>query len=150
VTIGSFASVGPRALLGCGDHPVDLPSTAPLFYSTRRQCGTTFAPADRVIERRAITLGHDTWLGAATFVRDGVAIGDGAIVAAGAVVAADVPPYAIVGGVPAKLIRFRFPADAIARLLTVQWWHWDEARLRAAQPWFGQPDITAFLRHAES
>ena len=150
VTVGSFASVGPRTLLGCGDHPADLPSTAPVFYSTRRQCGATFAPADTVVERTPITVGHDTWLGAHVFVRDGVAIGDGAIVAAGAVVVADVPPYALVGGVPAKLIRYRFSADAISRLLVLQWWHWEEPRLRAAQPWFVQPDITAFLAHAES
>ena len=150
VAAGSFSSIGPQALLGCGDHPADLPSTAPVFYSTRRQCGATFAPADHAIERRPITLGHDTWLGARTFVRDGVTIGDGAIVAAGAVVVADVPPYAIVGGVPARLIRYRFPADVIQRLLAVQWWQWAEPRLRAAQPWFAQPDIAAFLRHAES
>jgi len=150
VSIGSFASIGPRTLLGCGDHPVDLASTAPVFYSTRRQCGASFAPADHAAERRAITIGHDVWLGAHAFVRDGLTIGDGAIVAAGAVVAADVPPYAIVGGVPAKLIRFRFPAGAIQRLLVLQWWNWEETRLRAAQPWFVQPDINEFLHRAES
>ena len=150
VSIGSFVSIGPRTLLGCGDHPVDLASTAPVFYSTRRQCGISFAPSDYAAERKAITIGHDVWLGAHAFVRDGVTIGDGAIVAAGAVVATDVPPYAIVGGVPAKLIRFRFPADAIQRLLALQWWSWEEPRLRVAQPWFAQPDIAAFLRLAES
>src|SRR5690606_3523018 len=97
-----------------------------------------------------ITLGNDVWLGAQVFVRDGVVIGDGAIVAAGAVVTADVPPYAIVGGVPAKVLRYRFPEDIIRRLLAVQWWHWDEPRLRGAQPWFVQSDIDAFLRHAEA
>lgn len=150
VTIGAFASIGPRTLLGCGDHPSNLVSTAPVFFSTRRQCGATFATADASVERRTVALGHDVWLGAQVFVRDGVSIGNGAIVAAGAVVTIDVPPYAIVGGVPAKLIRYRFSADAIRRLQAVQWWHWDEPRLRSAQPWFAQPDIDAFLLHAES
>ena len=117
--------------------------------NTRCVVGST-ATADTFPECRAITIGHDVWLGAQVFVRDGVTIGDGAIVAAGAVVTADVPPYAIVGGVPAKLIRYRYPADAIQRLLTVQWWHWAEARLRVAQPWFVQTDIAAFLHWAES
>jgi len=150
VSIGSFASIGPRTLLGTGEHPVDLVSTAPVFYSTRRQCGTSFALTDHVAERKRITLGHDVWLGAQVFVRDGVTIGDGAVVAAGAVVTADVPPYAIIGGLPAKVIRFRFPEEVIARLLRLQWWHWEEPRLRALQPWFVQPDITAFLQRAES
>jgi chloramphenicol O-acetyltransferase type B len=148
VAIGSFASIGPQSLLGCGDHPVHFISTAPVFYSTRRQCGTSFATQDGFIERKPITLGHDVWLGARVFVRDGVTIGDGAIVAAGSVVTKDVQPYAIVGGVPAKLIRMRFDDDDVQRLLALQWWNWDEARLRAAQPWFAQRDLAAFLQKA--
>ncbi|MBC8009531.1 MAG: hypothetical protein H7067_05500 [Burkholderiales bacterium] len=152
VTIGAFASIGPRTLLGCGEHPTNFVSTAPVFYSPLRQCGVTFAPSPRVapVERRPITVGNDVWLGAQVFVRDGVTIGDGAIVAAGAVVTADVPPYAIMGGVPAKLIRHRFAPDAIARLLALRWWHWETPRLHAAQAWFAQPDIDAFLHHAEA
>lgn len=150
VRLGAFCSIGPRALLGCGEHPADLVSTAPVFYSPLRQCGVSFTAAPHPVERRPITVGHDVWLGARVFVRDGVTIGDGAIVAAGAVVTADVPPYAIVGGVPARLIRYRFAPAAIARLLALQWWHWETPRLRASQPLFARPDIDAFLRHAEA
>ena len=150
VTIGSFASIGPRSLLGTGTHPLDLVSTAPVFCSTRRQYGTSHARADHDVERLPITLGHDVWLGAHVFVGDGVTIADGAIVAAGSVVMKDVPSYAIVGGTPAKLIRPRFSAEIVERLLKLQWWHWDEGRLRAAQPWFAQTDIAAFLRWAEA
>lgn len=150
VSVGSFSSIGPRTLLGCGEHPSNLISTAPLFYSTRRQCGIAFAAKDHFEERKPITLGHDVWLGAHVFVRDGVTIGDGAIVAAGSVVTKDVPPYAIVGGVPAKIIRTRFAESEIARLLAVRWWDWDETRLRANQPWFAQSDIAKFLEKAKA
>lgn len=150
VAFGSFVSVGPRCLFGLGEHPAHLGTTSPMFYSSRRQCGHTFAPAAVFAERKPIRVGHDVWIGAQVFVRDGVTIGDGAIVAAGAVVTKDVAPYAIVGGVAAGLIRPRFAPDIVAQLLAVQWWHWDEPRLRAAQPWLTQPDIRAFLRWSAS
>jgi acetyltransferase-like isoleucine patch superfamily enzyme len=149
VTIGAFASIGPRCLLGTGEHPVNLVSTSPVFYSTRGQCGPAFADETTFDERKKIIIGHDVWLGAHVFVRDGIVIGDGAIVAAGSVVTANVAPYAIVGGVPAKLIRPRFSAEAIARLLKLQWWHWSEVRLRAGQPLMASPDLASFLDWAE-
>lgn len=149
-TIGAFSSIGPAVLLGLGEHPIDFTSTSPAFYSTRRQCGETFAPADVFPERRPIIVGNDVWIGARAFIRDGVTIGDGAIVAAGAVVTRDVPPYAIVGGTPAKLIRLRFDESVIARLLAIAWWNWNDERLRAAQPLIGSKDIHAFLAWAES
>lgn len=140
VTAGSFVSIGPRCLLGCGEHPHDLLTTAPAFYSTARQSGLTFATATSFAERRPIRIGHDVWIGAHVFVRDGVTIGDGAIIAAGAVVTADVPPYTIVGGVPAREIRTRFTPELCARLQTLAWWNWSEERLAAAQPLLAQSD----------
>ena len=150
VSVGSFTSIGPRTLIGLGDHPSDLVSTAPVFYSTLRQSGASFTTTPWPGERRPVTIGHDVWLGAHVFVRDGSTIGDGAIVAAGAVVTGDVPAYAVVGGVPAKLIRFRFSEEIRARLLRLQWWHWGESRLRAYAPSFAQPDLEAFLEQAEN
>ncbi len=150
VTVGSFSSIGPGTLAGLGEHPVDFGSTSPALYSTRRQCGGTFAAADVFPERRPIVIGHDVWLGARVFVRDGVTIGHGAIVAAGSVVTHDVAPYTIVGGTPAKLIRARFDDATVSRLLALAWWSWPDARLQAAQPYLASRDLGAFLDWAEA
>lgn len=127
--IGAFCSIGPEVNIGgLGNHPTKWLSTHPAFYSTLRQSGKTFATSDLFDELKCNKIGNDVWIGARALILDGVSIGDGAIVAAGAVVTKDVPPYAIVGGVPAKIIRYRFSEDVIESLLKWQWWllHDDE------------------------
>jgi acetyltransferase-like isoleucine patch superfamily enzyme len=150
VDVGRFCSIGPRCLIGAGDHPSHLLTTSPVFYSDRGQCGPTFAPKTTFVERRAIHIGHDVWIGAQVFICDGVTIGNGSIIAAGAVVNRDVAPYSVVGGVPAKLIRPRFSPAVVERLERLAWWHWDEARLAAAQPFLAQDDPEKFLSWAEA
>lgn len=149
VRIGRFCSIGPGFLCGYGEHPTDLISTSPVFYSTRKQCGVTFAAEDGFQETRETSIGHDVWIGARVFVRDGVRIGNGALIAAGGVVVRDIPDYAIAGGVPAKVIRYRFDDNCIRELLGVEWWNWSEEKLRAAQPLFTQGDANAFLSWAK-
>jgi chloramphenicol O-acetyltransferase type B len=146
--VGRFFSAGPHLICGIGLHPADFASTSPVFYSTLRQCGTTFADRDYFQERQEIVIGHDVWIGSRVFIRDGITVGNGAIIAAGAVVVDNVPDYAIVGGVPAKLIRFRFPDRVIAELLEIQWWNWSTNRLKKAQPLFAQNNIDLFLEGA--
>ncbi|MGC4071986.1 MAG: DapH/DapD/GlmU-related protein [Nibricoccus sp.] len=150
VRLGRFCSIGPRTYIGAGEHPVDLVSTAPVFYSTRKQCGATFAASTTFTERRTVHIGHDVWIGAHVFIRDGITIGNGAIIAAGAVVNKDVPAYAIVGGVPAKVIRERFTADITARLERLAWWQWDAEKLTRAQPYIVQNAPEKFLAWAET
>ena len=150
VSVGRFCSIGPQFMCGLGDHPTDFASTSPIFFSLARQCGFSFAEQNLFEERKRIDIGHDVWIGARVFIRDGVRIGNGAIIAAGAVVVKDVPPYAIVGGVTAKLIRYRFPDEIIAELLKLQWWEWSEEKLRKAQPYFAQDDIPKLIAWASS
>ncbi len=148
-TIGRFTSIGPFCLCGYGEHPIRWVSTSPVFYSTNRPCEASFTDRALFAEQHRTTFGNDVWIGARVFIRDGVTIADGAVIAAGAVVINDVPAYAVVGGVPAKLIRYRFTSGAIDELLKIQWWNWPEDRLRAVVDEFNSEDIDAFLAEAQ-
>jgi len=97
-------------------------------------------------EKRRIIIGNDVWIGCRVFIRDGVKIGHGAIIGAGAVVVSDVPAYAVVGGVPAKIIRYRFSPDIIRSLIDIEWWNWSDERLRDAQESFCKRDAGALIR----
>ena len=145
VKLGRFSSIGPEFLCGHGDHPTNFVSTSPVFYSTRRQCGKSFAQDDAFQESRETNIGHDVWIGARVFMRSGVKIGNGAVIAAGGVVIGDVPDYAFAGGVPAKVIRYRFEPAVISELLELEWWNWPEEKLRQAQHLFAQNDVRGFL-----
>lgn len=122
--IGSYSSIGPDTLLGgLGKHPTKLLSTHPAFYSSEKKAGISFQSVDSFAEFSNTLIGNDVWIGARAMVLDGITIGDGAIVAAGAIVTKDIPPYALAAGVPAKIIRYRFPDNVISELLGWKWWN---------------------------
>lgn len=130
-TIGGFCSIGPEVIIGgLGAHPTHFVSSHPVFYSPLKQAGITFFTTNTFEELQPVVVGHDVWIGARALVLDGVTIGDGAVIAAGAVVTQDVAPYAIVGGVPAKLIRYRFDSQTIEKLLSLNWWDWPIQKLK--------------------
>lgn len=150
VRLGRFCSIGPRTVIGAGEHPTNLISTSPVFYSNRGQCGPSFSSETTFNERRTVHIGHDVWIGAHVFIRDGITIGNGAIVAAGAVITQNVSAYAIVGGVPAKPIRSRYAPGIVTHLEALAWWNWDAKKLAAAQPYIAQDDPEKFLSWAET
>lgn len=117
VEIGSFCSIGPGCRIGLGSHPTDLISTSPIFYSTLGQLPEVWTDKPFYEELKPITIENNVWIGANVTVLDGIKIGEGAICAAGSVVNKDVPPYSIVGGVPAKIIKYRFDEDVIKEIL---------------------------------
>lgn len=140
--IGAFCSVGQECVIGgLAKHPVNWLSTHPAFYSTKKQANFTFSSEDQVVELDSVEIGNDAWIGARVMIVDGCKIGDGAVVAAGAVVVKDVPAYAIVGGIPAKVIRYRFTPVEIEILLRTRWWDMnlrEIAELKAAPPFMDQ------------
>lgn len=128
-SIGRFCSLGNSISIGPGNHPVDWLSTSPFQYDglylndrELREFGST---GKRFPGPSPVSIGNDVWIGSNVIILRGVNIGDGAILAAGAVVTKDVPPYAVVGGVPAKILKYRFHESIIDRLLKIQWWDYD-------------------------
>lgn len=90
-----------------------------------------------------IKIGNDVWIGRDAKIMDGVSVGDGAVVATGSIVTKDIPPYAIVGGVPAKVIKYRFDEVTIEKLLELKWWDFSDKKIFEHKDFFNQKDITA-------
>lgn len=149
--IGRYCSIAQKVERICGTHPTDYVSTHPAFYSSKHPCGFSYVSTTKfneykyAEEKYGVVIGNDVWLGTGSKLMDGIRIGDGAIVAAGALVTKDVPPYAIVGGVPAKIIRYRFSDDQIRRLLEIKWWERDAEWIRTHADQF--EDIDMFLKN---
>ncbi len=125
--VGKFCSIAANVSIGLGRHPLDYVSTHPAFYAVSQPLARTFSDADYYMPFKRTTIGHDVWIGERALIIAGVNIGTGAVIAAGAVVTKDVPPYAIVGGVPARIIKYRFADTIIHSLLYSRWWDNDDA-----------------------
>lgn len=122
--IGNFSVIARNCDIGLGAHPTNYLTCHSIFYKNVPWSEHPEWVETIDFEEEKITkIGNDVWIGAKCTIMDGISIGDGAIVAAGSVVTKDVPPFAIVGGAPAKIIKYRFNQDIIDRLLKIQWWN---------------------------
>lgn len=144
--IGKFCAIASNVRIGPPDHPMERPSLHRFTYCPEYYDATKTRDAGFFAARRAarVTIGHDVWIGHGVTVLAGVTVGDGAVLAAGAVVAKDVAPYSIVGGVPAKLIRARFPEAIATRLRRIGWWDWSFETIMERLRDFQSGDVQAF------
>ena len=124
-TVGKFCSIADNVTLGTTFHPTDRLSTHPFTYFEPLRL-TQSSPQIDFVFRKPVTVGNDVWIGKHVTIMDGITIGDGAIIGTHAVVTHDVPPYAIVVGVPAKILRYRFDEKTIEELLRLKWWDLDD------------------------
>jgi acetyltransferase-like isoleucine patch superfamily enzyme len=149
LSIGRYCSIadGVEILLG-GNHRTDFVTTYP-FGALGDLWRGAESRDDLQSTNGDVIIGHDVWLGSQSLILSGVTIGHGAVVAARAVVTKDVPPYAIVGGNPAKLIRYRFDETTIKRLLVCAWWNLPREQIVSLIPLLQSADIEAFLRVVE-
>jgi len=143
--IGKFCSIGPNVQIVLGTHPVDLVSTHPAFYSDNKPFAT-FSEGMYFEEYKSAEIGNDVWIGEGALIPGGVKIGNGAVVTARAVVTKDVEPYSIVGGIPARHIRYRFDEHVIREIQSSCWWDWEPEKLRETASMFRNTE--AFVNHA--
>jgi acetyltransferase-like isoleucine patch superfamily enzyme len=139
VTIGKYSSIAAGCVVDCGfSHSVDNISTYPFHRLFSEAPTNIHSKGDVVIQ-------NDCYIGEGVLIMSGVKIGNGAVVAARAVVTKDVLPYSIVGGVPAKIIGWRFSKEQIEKLLLLSWWNWNSGKIKENVSLLMSGDIDKFL-----
>lgn len=150
-TLAKFVNVAAFTRINPGEHPHHRASLHHFMY--RSSYYWPDEPDEKHVfdwrRSRPVSIGNDTWIGHGAVIMKGVTVGDGAVIASNAVVTKDVPPYAIVGGLPAKFIKWRHSPAVAERLQAMAWWNWDHEQLRLALPDFRSLSAEAFLEKYE-
>jgi len=137
-TIGNFCSLADNVIIGGARHPYEWVSTSPVFYKGRDSIKKKFSEFDRSQEPRTF-IGSDVWIGEGVYIKAGITVGHGSVIGMGSVVTKDILPYSIVGGVPAKVIKSRFPDDICEWMLKIQWWDFSDQKLEKYASCFSDP-----------
>lgn len=141
--LGKFCSVADHCRIGMGSHTLKNLSTSPIFTEKLNGCKESWINKDvNPAPIKKVIVGNDVWIGSHALIMGGVRIGNGAVIGAGAVVVKDVPPYAVVGGVPARIIRYRFPDKVITLLQSIAWWDLPVSTLKEKIHIFQTDEIT--------
>lgn len=148
ITIGKYCSISRDVrFINGGIHPVDWVS----LYPFRIRWNQEGAYKDGMPTTKGpIHVMNDVWIGTGTTIFSGVTIGDGAIIMAGSIVSKDVPPFTIVGGIPARVIRPRFSLEEIEALQKIQWWEWEEKKIAENIELLSSPDLNDFITKFET
>lgn len=134
--IGRFCSFAPGVRIGGLNHPVYWVTTHPILYN--RNYGFT---EDKTIKSKPVVIEDDVWVGFNAIILGGVKIGKGAVIGAGSVVTKDVPPYSIVAGNPAKVIKYRFSSEEISALNDINWCSWNREKIKEEIQYFKRLDL---------
>ena len=138
--IGGYCSISDHVFIGGAEHPMQWVSTSPVFQNVKHSGPTKrFAMHNLPASKRTL-IGNDVWIAHGAIIKAGVKIGNGAVVGAGAIVTKDVPPYAIVAGNPAKVIRCRFDEKTIQDLLNTQWWNLPDEKIKSVAGFAKDPE----------
>ncbi|TIP28311.1 MAG: antibiotic acetyltransferase, partial [Mesorhizobium sp.] len=151
-TIGKFCSIAANSRINALEHPIERLTQHKVSYRPNeyfRWLGVDAAFRERR-QAKPVSIGHDVWIGHGAVIMPGITIGNGAVIGANAAVTHDVPPYAVVAGVPAKPLRQRFSADVAARIEDLAWWDWTPEKLARAIPDMQSLPIEAFLDRWEN
>ena len=128
--IGKYTSISRNVRIGLGEHPLNLISTNSIFYGHKvKEIRSDWVRSIKIDEYKKVEIGNDVWIGEFVTIKGGLKIGDGAIIGTRAMVTKDVPPYAIVVGVPAKVVKYRFDKETINKLLEIKWWDLKETEI---------------------
>lgn len=148
-SIGRFCSIAPDVSVPGMHHPLEWVSTNPFLYRTDRGMirRRPRMPEGNDERNDLIEIGHDVWIAERATILRPCVLGHGCVVAAGALVTKDVPPYAIVAGVPARVLRYRLPEDLIPRMLEIAWWDWDLEKIRLHADDFYDPAAFVAKHH---
>ncbi len=146
-TVGKFCSIAAHTRINPGNHPLERVALNHFTYrSSAYGLGEDDAEFFQWRRDHHVTLGHDVWIGHGAILLPGVSVGNGAAIGAGAVVSKDVPPFAIVVGVPGRVLRYRFAPEIIAALERIAWWDWPHERLAEGLQDFRRMSADAFCR----
>jgi len=159
LTIGAFCSIAPCQVFLGGNHRTDFISTYPFasfghVWSNAKNIPFISPPNALMNQENKnpchysngdVVIGNDVWIGDGVTIMSGVTIGDGAVIAANSHVVKNVEPYSIVGGNPARLIKYRFPKEVIDKLLEIKWWDWPDDKINEFIPILCSGDINAIM-----
>jgi acetyltransferase-like isoleucine patch superfamily enzyme len=147
LVVGNFCSIAGVTIYLGGNHRTDWVTTYP-FGHIHRDMFNSFNGAGHPSTKGDVIIGNDVWIGDNVIIMSGVKIGDGAVIANNSHVVKDVEPYSLVGGNPAKLIKYRFTQQQIEKLLEIKWWYWDDEKINKFTTLLCNDNIDEFIKSA--